>query len=196
MIWQILIATIHERFDMFDSLFLELNRQIDELGFGKEVEVLFDADDKQKSIGKKRQDLLEKSTAKYINYFDDDDYPYPYYIKDIYEALQKECDCVGFTISMTTNGENPQVCCHSIRYPQWDNNKDGYDYVRNCTHFNIVKRELAIQVGFNQDMRFGEDKDYSDRLTPLCKYEIFIDKPIFYYRYSNKIEHSKKYGIK
>jgi hypothetical protein len=96
---------------------------------------------------------------------------------------------------MTTNSEREQVCCHSLRYPEWKDNVDGYDYVRNVTHFNVVRRDLALQVGF-KDKRFGEDKIYSDAVTKLCKTEVFIDKVMFHYRYSNKVPHRKKYGIR
>jgi len=96
---------------------------------------------------------------------------------------------------MTTNGDRPQLCCHSLKYKEWANNVDGYHYVRNVTHFNPVRKELAIRVGF-KDLRFGEDKEYSDRLTQLCKTEVFINRKLFHYRYTNKEPHNKKYGIK
>lgn len=159
------------------------------------VELLFEEDEKQISVGAKRQKLLERSKGKYIVYFDSDDFPSPNYVSDIIEQLEKEPDCIGFKIEMTTNNENPQTCCHSLKYKSWANNIDGFDYVRNVSHFNPVKKELALQVGF-KDLRFGEDKDYSDRVTLLCKHEIFIDKFLFKYRYSNIESHNLKYGIK
>lgn len=193
--WQILIASTLDRQNQFDFLLFLLLTRIEYLGLENEVDVLFDIDNKEKSIGKKRQDLLQLATAEYISYFDSDDEPYDNYIPAIYAAMQSNPDAVGIKIQMTTNGGNPQLCCHSLKYPVWENNKDGYDYVRNVTHFNPVKRELALQAGFNPSLRFGEDKDYSDRLTPLCKKEVFIDNPVFHYRYSNLMSHNEKYGI-
>jgi hypothetical protein len=114
---------------------------------------------------------------------------------EILWALASKPDCLGYLIKMTTNSEREQVCCHSLRYPEWKDNVDGYDYVRNVTHFNVVRRDLALQVGF-KDKRFGEDKIYSDAVTKLCKTEVFIDKVMFHYRYSNKVPHRKKYGIR
>ena len=195
MIWQILITSTLERHDQFELLLYTFLDQIKQHNLEGIVDVIYDIDNKEKSIGKKRQDLLEKSTAKYINYFDDDDWPYQNYVEDIYNALQYEPDAVGVLINMTTNGSNPQVCCHSLRYFIWQDKKDGYDYVRNITHFNPILRELAIQVGF-EDCRFGEDKIYSDQVTKLCNTEVFLENPVFHYRYSNKIIHAEKYGIK
>ena len=193
--WQILIASTIDRQEKFDVLHDTFLDMIWEHKLENDVKVVFDIDNKEKSIGKKRQDLLEVATADYISFFDSDDMPFKNYIPSIYNALKEEPDCIGMIISMTTNLKNPQTCCHSLKYPQWSNSKDGYDYVRNVTHFNPVKRLLALQAGF-PDLRWGEDKPYSDKLTTLCKKEIFIDEPLFHYRYSTEIPHNKKYGIK
>lgn len=187
----ILICTTLERHRMFTELLAEFQRQAE----GQDVEVLFERDNKQMSVGVKRQKLLSRAKGKYIVYFDDDDWPQEYYIKEIIQALAGVPDCLGYRIRMTTNGGQEQECCHSLRYSQWANDVDGFDYVRNVTHFNVVRRELALKVGF-QDKRFGEDKIYSDALTRLCKTEVFIDKVMFHYRYSNKVPFKKKYGIR
>lgn len=189
----ILVCTTVDRRPMFEKLYSELCKQRDEAGLP--VEVLYEEDRKQISVGKKRQKLLLRSQGEYVVYFDSDDWPYSFYVEDILKALVYEPDCVGFEINMTTNGSKPQVCCHSLKYPIWKENVDGYDFVRNVTHFNPVRRDLAIQVGF-KDMRFGEDRKYSDAVTKLCKNEVFIAKRMFHYRYSTKVPHKIKYGIK
>lgn len=195
MLLSILIATTLDRKEMFSTLYAEFFRQV----ACKPVEVLFEEDNKEISIGAKRQRLLERATGEYIVFFDSDDFPCPTYVNDILLALSPEHgkekpDCVGFLIHMTTNGTKPQVCCHSLRHKQWAKNVDGYDYVRNVTHFNVAKREIALQVGF-KDLRFGEDKEYADRLTALCKTEVFINKKLFHYRYRTE-PHNQKYSIK
>lgn len=191
----ILICTTIDRRPMFDVLHAEFFRQT----AGKPVEVLYLEDNKEISVGKKRQNLLEMAKGEYIVYFDSDDFPSPTYVDDILLALspgyrQPAPDCVGFMIHMTTNGTKPQTCCHSLKYKRWASNVDHFDYVRSVTHFNPVRRELALQVGF-EDMRFGEDKVYSDKITPLCQTEAFIPKKLFHYRYT-KQDHNERYGIK
>lgn len=190
MILSILIATTVERKHLFDELIKEFTRQI--TAFEGSVEIISRSDNKEMSIGRKRQLLLEESRGEYIVYFDDDDMPRKDYVSSIMLALECKPDCVGFKIHMTTNGLNPQTCIHSLSNPKWEF-KNGV-YLRNCTHFNPVKREIAIKVGFN-DIRFGEDKEYSDRVSTLCKKEIFVNKYLFDYRYSTKQEHKQKYGI-
>lgn len=185
----ILICTVPERAREFNKLMAIFNLQK-----RSEVEIIVDSTPRGNiSVGAKRQKLLECASGKYIVYFDDDDKPSPYYTDEILNALQLSPDCVGFKIMMTTNGINPETCIHSLSNKKWE--KKNGQYLRTVTHFNPVKREIALSVGF-KDLRFGEDKDYSDRITPLCKKEIFIDKYLFDYRYSNKEPHAKKYGIK
>lgn len=191
MIWSILICTTVDRREMFSKLYAELQRQ----SSGLEVEVLYEEDNKQISVGAKRQKLLERARGKYICYFDSDDWPFSYYVRMIVDALETDPDCVGMLVHMTTNGIKPQVCCHSLKYKVWAERVDGYDYVRNVTHFNCVRRDLALMVGF-PDLRYAEDKWYSDRVTRLCKTEVFINKKLFHYRYSSKVPHKIKYGIK
>lgn len=191
MILSILICTTVDRREMFSKLYAELERQ----SSGLEVEVLYEEDNKEISVGAKRQKLLGRARGRHVCFFDSDDWPFSYYVRMIVDALHTNPDCVGMLVHMTTNLKRPQVCCHSLKYKVWAERVDGYDYVRNITHFNCVKRELALQVGF-PDMRHGEDKWYSDRVTRLCKTEVFINKKMFHYRYSNKMPHKIKYGIK
>lgn len=192
----ILICTTVERTEMFTKLYSEFMGQIYELDLEDKIEVLFIKDNKEVSVGEKRQRLLEMSQAEWVCYFDDDDFPYPYYIEEVWKAInQPNIDCVGINIYMTTNGGNPQRCCHSLKYPVWEDKKDGWDYVRNITHFNPCKRKIASLVGFN-DKHFGEDKEYSDVVTLLCTNEYYIEKPLFHYRYTTHQSHNEKYGIK
>ena len=187
----ILIATTVSRRELFKKLYYEFFLQTKDLP----VEVLFEEDNKQMSIGAKRHKLLLRSQGQYVVYFDSDDWPFEYYVSEILKALEKKPDCVGFLIHMTTNLKKPQVCCHSLRYKEWKERVDGYDYVRNVTHFNPVRRDYAIKIGF-VDMRFGEDKIYSDAITKLCKTEVFINRKLFHYRYSNAEPYKIKYGFK
>lgn len=195
----ILIATTIDRRELFELLVQNFQVQIALGALQDEVEIVSIEDDKEISIGLKRQQLLEISKGEYIVFFDSDDEPYSYYVSEIMQAISKQPDCVGMEIAMSTNGKNAQLCCHSLQYPEWKGDGktkiDGYDYVRNVTHFNPVRRELALRAGF-PDLRFGEDHEYSNRVTRLCTTQVMIKKPMFHYRFSTAMEHNEKYGIK
>lgn len=194
----VLIATIKEREASFNLLRDELERQLEEYNLEDKVEVVFYQDNKEASIGYKRNCLLNMAKGEYITFIDDDDMINEYYLPLIVQKLEQDKpDCIGFKLKMTTNGENPQVCDHSLRHKKegWQDNQKGFDYIRAVTHFNPVKRKLALKVGF-PEIRYAEDKPYSDKITQLCFKETYIDAFMIYYQYSNKIPHDKKYGIK
>lgn len=156
------------------------------------VELKHIEDNREMILGDKRNALLEKANGKYIVFFDSDDFPKPNYVSSIMKALESNPDCVGFRILMTTNGQKPETCIHSLSNKEWTHN--GKAYLRNCTHFNPVRKDLALQAKF-PSIRFGEDKVYSDRVSALCKTEVFIDEFLFDYRYSDKMKHDEKYGL-
>lgn len=195
----ILIATTTERESQFKDLIMLFLLQIDSQ-FEEKVEIIAMQDNKEISIGRKRQLLLEQAKGKFIVFFDDDDFPYSFYVKTIVSVIQNnpDIDCIGLVIDMTTDLQNHQTCFHSLQNKEWRDGfkvQDKYDYYRNVTHFNPVRRDLALQVGF-PDLRFGEDKDYSDRISLLCKKEYMIDMPLWHYKFSTNQKHNEKYGIK
>ena len=180
----ILVCSVEERRSMMEILVGEFMRQISD--GTAHVEVMTFIDNKEISIGQKRQLALQAAHGKWIVFFDDDDWPYGHYIDEVVKAIESDpaADCVGVNIDMTTNGMKPQRCLHRFGLV-WENKygKDGWDYHRNITHFNPVLRELALKAGF-KDMRFGEDRDYCDRLNPLLTREVYIELPLFHYRYT------------
>jgi glycosyltransferase involved in cell wall biosynthesis len=174
----ILICTLEERKLQYDNLRSSLMSQYD-----SDVEILSCCDNREMSVGSKRNALLKQSTGEFLVYIDDDDSIHPNYISLILEALQSNPDCVGMTGIITFNGTNPRKFIHSIKVNEWYESNGVY--YRYPNHLNPVKRELALQVGF-PECNFGEDKNYSDRLKPLLKTEVMIDTPIYFYNYDDK----------
>jgi glycosyltransferase involved in cell wall biosynthesis len=185
----ILIATTRQRSEVFGKLYAYLLQQINQ-----QVEIVVLADDKQLSIGAKRQRLLQMAQGDYVAFVDDDDWLPPDYVDRLLQAMAQQPDCIGFLIDCSFNGTH-KMAIGSNRYQAWAENMDGYDYVRTIYHKTPVKRQLALQAGF-KDMRYGEDHDYSRRLKPLLQTEVFVDRVMYYYRYSNAEAHNSKYGIK
>lgn len=197
MLLSILIATVEIRKEVFKKLEFELFRQ----NVYDDVEVIVLSDNKEISIGAKRQKLLEMAKGDWIVFFDDDDQPCEHYIDLIrsFALTHKECDCMGIRGVMTTNGDNPQTWCHRLGFPIKGNGRGllqeyGFHFVRPIIHFNPVRRELALQAGF-KDLRYGEDMDYASRLNTLLKKEVFIDYELFHYQYDDTVPHKEKYGL-
>lgn len=184
----ILIPTVIGRESMFDLLLQELKRQSD----GKNVEIIVCKDNKEISIGSKRQKLIEEAKGEYIVFVDDDDWIAPDYVDQI--LANTGSDAIGFQIECTFDGKGKCLASASKRYKDWGENRDGFRYVRSIYHKTPVRRELALKAGF-KDMRFGEDYDYSMRIMALIKSEACINKVMYYYRYKGE-NHNEKYGIK
>ena len=184
----ILIATVKGREDLLMQLYKKIMNQVD-----SDIQVLISSDSKEVSIGVKRQSLLESACGDHICFIDDDDDIPDYYIQEILTAIKSEPDCVGFLIHCLINGIE-RMAVGSLKYTEWKDKTDGYDYVRSPYHKNPVRRVLALETGF-KNLRYAEDHDYSKRLLPLLKSEIFINRVMYHYRYKTE-PHNTKYGIK
>ena len=165
-----------------------------------QIEIITALDNKEHSIGYKRQKLLEASHGTWIVFFDDDDMPNPWYLSEIIAGIEQAkyfpYDCMNIHGIMTTNGENPQRWCH--RYGEKVRNggeEEEFDYYRPVIHFNPVLRSAALKAGF-QNMRFGEDIDYSKRLQRFISKPYTIELALFHYRYNNRERHATKYGLR
>jgi glycosyltransferase involved in cell wall biosynthesis len=178
-----MIPTLDARRDLLNRLFQELNNQIQNRA-GIKISILNDF--QELSIGRRRNILLENTDSQYVCFFDDDDLPTPYYIEGIYNAALSGCDCASLKGIYTENGANPEIFEHSIKYKEWKTNYGvpypNIKYERTPNHLNLIKRELAVQVRF-EEISFSEDKIWSDKINELglIKTEYYIEQPIYNY---------------
>lgn len=185
----ILICTIPERADMLRRLVAELRWQMRR--FPREVEICVD-DRIDVTVGEKRQALLGRAVGYYIAFVDDDDWVASDYVRRITETLQQyRPDCLSLVGEMTTNGGRVERFEHSINFDGWYT-RDGVHY-RTPNHLSVVRRELALQVGFVAK-NVGEDHDYSTRLRPLLNVEANTGKAplyFYFYRHANSVQTRK-----
>lgn len=173
----ILIATMPVRATKLVNLRAVLDRQLT-----PEVEVITDIS-MNYNIGTKRNKLLEMASGKYIIFCDDDDLIASDYIEKILKACESDCDCIGISGTITTNGVNERQWHISKDFQMWF--ERGNVYYRTPNHISPVKRELAVQAGF-PEISFSEDHEYSMRLLPLLKTETKIPGNLYFYRYESK----------
>ena len=179
----ILVCSLEKRAHFLERLLNYFSVQTS--GLEDQVQVLVNQDNGEKSIGKKRNELLERAKGEYVAFFDDDDLPGPTYVESILKAIEQKPDVVGVSMIMTTNGFKAEKSFHSLQFKEWFDIEDKLEkgkrtYFRCPHHLCPVKIELARQVGY-PEISMGEDKDYSYRLLPLLKTEVFIDIPIYFY---------------
>ena len=178
----ILICTMPDRKEMFDSIKAKLNNQCFDLGvFCNEVEIC-SHNSNVLTTGAKRNALLEMSRGKFIVFVDDDDDVSDDYVEKIFFTILKHpyVDCIGIEGIITTDGEKQKDWLISIECKDWyeENNK----YFRTPNHISPIRREHALRAKF-PDITYGEDREYSKRVLPFCKNEARIKGCLYHYKY-------------
>lgn len=190
----IMIPTTTDRRPMFTKLIMELWRQVFENSLHHYVNIIWEEDAKEISVGLKRQRLLDRAEGVFVAGFDSDDFPNASYMKDIVTTLinNPNIDHVGFIEDCDIDGVKSRSI-FSIKHKSWDEHEEGYDQVRCANPKSVIRRTKALQVGY-KDLRFGEDRIFSEAVTPLLESEVFIDKPLYYYIHRSS-DHNIRYGI-
>lgn len=185
--FSILIPSLNRRKKYLDRLMEIITPQLTD-----EVEVLFNIDDGEKSIGTKRNELIDKAKGDYIAFVDDDDIVEDCYVKEILKAIQQGPDVVGMHLLYKEDDILKGLTYHSLKYTHWwdepHNQLNGIrNYYRNPNHLNPVRREYALATKF-PEINFAEDKDYSYRILKYLNTEVYIERPIYEYLYRSKKE--------
>lgn len=185
-IWSILIATIQERHAQFKLLALDLLRQIKTLGLEEQVEIVFYPDDRQVTVGYKRNQLINCAQGQYISFIDDDDLVHANYVGLIYPHLLTNPDCVKLVGVMTQPGHAPILRVHSIKYPEYLNTPDCL--YRPPTHLNPMRKSIANQFKF-LETNFGEDKYWTMQIAKsgLLKIEADMTEPYYFYQFDPEL---------
>lgn len=191
----IMMPTTYDRRPLFGKLLLELWRQVIDYSNVSETEIIFEEDGKELSVGAKRQLLLERAKGEFVAGFDSDDWPQAYYLHDILKAIKDypTTDHVGFLEECDINGEK-SLSIFSSSHLKWEENAHGYDHIRCANPKSVIRRSIALKVGY-KDLRYGEDRIFSEAVTPLIKSEVFLDRVLYYYRHTST-PHFERYGIK
>lgn len=199
MLLSILIPTIAGREHLLNALIDNLSIQIIECEASSIVEVAYLPDDKEMTIGAKRQELLNSCKSEYFVMIDDDDSVSSCYIEAVLLALEDRPDCVTYLEAVRT-GNKEVIASHRAIYAGWDNNKHGYAYIRTPYYKDVIKTEIAKKIGF-EDIRYGEDHDFSIRLkkSGLIKTEVHLPQIMYIYNAPSSLngrQHKERYGIR
>lgn len=190
MMLSILIPTTSDRKDFYNSLMANLSRQVknlsdkDGIDYWREVQILKDPRGEEFSIGEKRNALLKTAEGKYVCFFDDDDRPSEDYLEMIIEGIRYNPDCLSLRGIMTTDGINPEVFEHSLKYNEWKTTENEVKYERYPNHLNVIRADIAKRFKF-PEISMGEDHDWSTQVfkSGLLKKEFYIDKVLYHYQY-------------
>jgi glycosyltransferase involved in cell wall biosynthesis len=136
------------------------------------------------NIGEKRNALLKIANGEYVCFFDDDDEPSPNYIQTLLDAIETKPDCASLRGIMTTNGTNPEIFEHSLKYKAWRTTNNKIKYERYPNHLNCIKSQIAKQFKF-PEINHGEDFQWSKAIheSGILKTEYYIDDILYYYKF-------------
>ena len=179
MLLSILIPTITCRKESFQRLYRKLNEQITGQHLEGEVDVLFFLDDRENSIGFKRNQLIERAQGNFVVFVDDDDDVSSDYVWLICQAIRENpgIDCVGIKGQIFFSGKNPRFFVHSLQYRKYFTREEVY--YRPPYHLNPIRREIAQRYCF-EDISYSEDIDWAMRICwdRALKREVFVDEVI------------------
>jgi hypothetical protein len=165
---------------------------VDLEGLNDEVEISYFCDNKEMTIGEKRERLYRQANGLYSWQIDDDDCISADAIPLILEVAKGNPDCITFQEHVTIDG-NVYRSNFSLKYSDWWDDEDGFDYVRTPFFKTPIKTELCRTVSIPHE-RFGEDHAFARLIKPLLDTEVHIPRELYFYNHVSS-PHNERYGI-
>lgn len=163
------------------------------------IEIIQAIDDKQMTIGEKRELLYKEASGLYSWQIDDDDLIAPNAIELILQAIKDNptVDVISFEEYCNMDGKEYKSN-HSATYGGWEGNgnsilSDGFHFHRTPFFKDVIRTELAQSVPI-QKSRFGEDHAFANDLLQLIKSEHHISEQLYRYIHISS-PHNERYGI-
>jgi hypothetical protein len=157
--WSVLIPTIPGREASLQSLLASIREKVSRIAPHLRVEYCIAFDNREKSIGRKREELLQNAKGKYMSFIDDDDAITDAYVEDLCETI------AGSYHVMRLRGQIQQYTfTHSTENSLSERMARGEEFLRPPNHLNPMMTDVAKLVHFGDAVR-GEDLDWTIRLA-------------------------------
>ena len=197
MLWSILISGIPERYHTVQPLLLSLLEHQSVVRM-PDVELLYLLDNRRRSVGAKRNDLLTAARGEYVSFIDDDDEVASDYVSKIYHAIAKArkqeppVDVICFPQRATLSPSGViHDCTYSLAY--YRDRQPNQRRVLTATqqpnvlawtgppaHTMVWRRWLVADVKFSEK-NFGEDVDWVDVACEKAKTEMQLGGEVLYH---------------
>lgn len=169
-------------------LYEKLAAQVDALGYlpaGSGVELLVFLDNRQRTIGEKRDALVQMSRGKFVAFCDDDDDVSPNYISELAAAIEKAPGADVITFKQRVFVDGIEAVCHfSLKHQNEPFSPAGFK--RNAWHVCAWRGDLARRYRFPAS-NYGEDWAWARHLVIEAKKEHHVDQVLHTYRYDSKV---------
>jgi hypothetical protein len=166
------------------------------------IEFLYLEDNKEMTIGEKRNILYACSQGLYSVQWDSDDFMKEDAIKLIMERINPDKtlykgDCITYGEYCSIDGQY-FLSNHSIFYGEWEGDgqrllEDGYHYHRTPFFKSVIKTEIcqAVQV---PAIRWNEDEQWANAIKPLLTSEVHIPEYLYLYNHVSS-NPEERYGL-
>lgn len=176
MILSILTPTIPGREKQLQALQQKIEVQIR----GQAVEHLILSDNRTRSIGAKRQALLDIARGQYIAFVDDDDDISDNYVEELLKAAASGADVITFLQGATYNGQESVV---DFQLGQGDHSYEPSGITnRDAWHVNAWRRSRVAHCQFGES-NYGEDLTWCQQARRMAETTVHIPKILHFYRH-------------
>jgi len=157
--WSILIPTLVERSGKLSRLLSSIHEKRKRICPDLKIEFCISCDNREKSVGVKREELLKGARGKYMSFVDDDDDLTDAYFEDALACIRG-----GFHVCRLRGQMSQYTFTHSVENKLTDPMARGDVFLRPPNHLNVMLTDMANLVPF-KDATSGEDLDWAIRLA-------------------------------
>ena len=177
--WTIMIPTIPGREQKLQNLIQSIHELRQRVCPALRIAVAVGFDNREVSIGTKRQNMLQAAEGKYTSFVDDDDKVTVHYFEDAAACIAGNFDC------MRLRGQISRwTFTHSLANKLTDPMANETTFLRPPNHLNVMKADIAKNIKF-RDATNGEDLDWTIKLarTGFLRSEYQSDESRIHYIY-------------
>jgi len=177
--WTIMIPTIPGREQKLQNLIQSIHELRQRVCPALRIAVAVGFDNREVSIGTKRQNMLQAAEGKYVSFVDDDDKVTVHYFEDAAACIAGNFDC------MRLRGQISRwTFTHSLANKLTDPMANETTFLRPPNHLNVMKADIAKNIKF-RDATNGEDLDWTIKLarTGFLRSEYQSDESRIHYIY-------------
>jgi len=157
--WSVLIPTIPGREEKLRNLITSIYDKVARICPELRLEICLSFDNRETSVGMKRQQLLTQAKGKYLSFIDDDDEITDAYVEDL-----KACFDGGYPVMRLRGQISPYTFTHSLENSLATTMARGEVFLRPPNHLNPMMADVAKFVQFKDAVR-GEDLDWTLRMS-------------------------------
>ena len=159
--WSILIPTLVERSVKLSRLLSSIHEKRKRICPDLKIEFCISCDNREKSVGVKREELLKGARGKYMSFVDDDDDLTDAYFEDAFACIRGE-----FHVCRLRGQMSQYTFTHSVENKLTDPMARDDVFLRPPNHLNVMLTDMGNLVSFKDATR-GEDLDWAIRLAKL-----------------------------